>query len=286
MKIWHTGLLIVLMLSTACGGDSTSTSKLESTPASSDTAGLTPTAVVDKTVVEPTATNQPNPKSTPVSSDMVDVIPTATIGKTVVDPTATNQPDSTSDPAEESTTLQEGFVAVTLNDTSTARYMIRERLARLELPNDAIGQTEKVSGSIIFDAQGSIQDSSHFIVNVATLVSDESKRDRYVRNNTLNTAIYPEVYFKLLSIEGLNWPLPYTGSNQVKLIGEITIMDVTRSIAWDSDVIFSEDSLSGVARTTVLFEDFSMNKPSLSFILSVADEIRLELDFMADISRG
>jgi len=253
MKMWYAGLLIVLMLSNACGGDSPSTPKPESTPDSSEMAGFTPTAVADKTVVEPTATNQPNSKAVPV---------------------------------EESATLQDGFVAVTLTDTSTARYMIRERLARLELPNDAIGQTEKVSGSILFDTQGSIQDSSHFTVNVASLASDESKRDRYVRNNTLKTAIYPEVYFKLLSIEGLNWPLPSTGSDQVKFIGDITIMDVTRSIAWESDVIFSGQSLSGVARTMVLFEDFSINKPSLSFILSVADEIRLELDFTADISRG
>ena len=116
--------------------------------------------------------------------------------------TSTSSPDptgsiktNTSVPFE-TTTLQDGFVAVTLAVTSTARYKIRERLARLELPNDAIGQTKKVSGNIIFDAQGSIQDSSQFTVNVESLVSDESKRDRYVRNNTLNTGIYPEIYFK------------------------------------------------------------------------------------------
>ena len=63
-------------------------------------------------------------------------------------------------------------------------------------------------------------------------------------------------------------------------------MDVTRSITWHADVIFSEQSLTGVARTTVLFEDFSITKPSLSFILSVADEIRLELEFSAAISRS
>jgi len=181
--------------------------------------------------------------------------------------------------------LQDEFVVVTLADTSTARYLIREKLAKLELPNDAIGETKQVSGNIIFDAKGAIQDSSHFTVNVGSLVSDESKRDRYVRNNTLKTGIYPEVHFKLRSIEGLSWPLPSTGSDQFKFIGDITIMDVTRSIAWESDVAFSEQSLTGIAKTTILFEDFSINKPSLSFILSVADEIRLELDFTADILR-
>ena len=82
----------------------------------------------------------------------------------------------------ESTVMNNGFVSVSLSDTSTARYLIRERLARLELPNDAIGETEQVTGRIIFDAQGSIQDSSQFTVNVKSLVSDESRRDRYVRN--------------------------------------------------------------------------------------------------------
>ena len=186
----------------------------------------------------------------------------------------------------ESTIMKDGFVSVSLSDTSTARYVIRERLARLELPNDAIGETKQVTGRIIFDAQGSIQDSSQFTVNVKSLVSDESRRDRYVRNNTLKTGTYPEVYFKIWSIEDLSWPLPSTGSHQFRFIGDITIMDVTRSITWDADVIFSEQSLTGVARTTVLFEDFSITKPSLSFILSVADEMKLELEFSAVISRS
>ena len=204
---------------------------------------------------------------------------------------STLQPDSTvpiktnTAVSIETPILHDGFVVITLVDTSTARYLIREKLAKLELPNDAIGETKQVSGNIIFDPQGSIQDSSHFTVNVGSLVSDESKRDRYVRNNTLKTRIYPEVHFKLRSIEGLKWPLPSTGSDQLKFIGDITIMDVTRSIAWEADVIFSEQSLIGIAKTAVLFEDFSITKPSLSFILSVADEIRLELDFTAEISR-
>ena len=201
-------------------------------------------------------------------------------------PSITPEMNTKTSVPSESTVMNNGFVSVSLSDTSTASYLIRERLARLELPNDAIGETEQVTGRIIFDAQGSIQDSSQFTVNVKSLVSDESRRDRYVRNNTLKTEIYPEVYFKIQSIEDLSWPLPSTGSHQFRFIGDITIMDVTRSITWHADVIFSEQSLTGVARTTVLFEDFSITKPSLSFILSVADEIRLELEFSAAISRS
>ncbi len=185
----------------------------------------------------------------------------------------------------ENVAAKDGFVSISLTDTTTARYLIRERLARLELPNDAVGETKEVTGNILFNSQGSVQNSSQFTVNVKSLVSDESRRDRYVRNNTLKTGMYPEVYFKLLEVKDLGWPIPSEGSHQFSLIGDITIMDVTRSITWDAEVIFSEQSLTGVARATILFEDFAITKPSLSFILSVADEIRLELDLSASILR-
>ena len=65
----------------------------------------------------------------------------------------------------------------------------------------------------------------------------------------------------------------------VDLIGDLTITDVTRPVIWSTVVEFSSDKIVGNASVTVTFEEFGMRKPRFAFIISVADEIKLELDF-------
>ncbi len=57
------GSLACLAILAGCGGSSPSTQKFEAARDPSGMAGLTPTAIVKKTVVEPIATNEPTPKS-------------------------------------------------------------------------------------------------------------------------------------------------------------------------------------------------------------------------------
>jgi hypothetical protein len=59
-----------------------------------------------------------------------------------------------------------------------ARYRVRERLVGYELPNDAVGETKSVTGTIAFDSSGNvIRQESKFVVDAATFVSDKNSRD-------------------------------------------------------------------------------------------------------------
>ena len=66
---------------------------------------------------------------------------------------------------------------------TAARYRVREQLMGNDLPNDAIGETKTLNGAISFDSSGKvIRQSSRFVVNAGTFVSDKNRRDDTTRS--------------------------------------------------------------------------------------------------------
>ena len=61
----------------------------------------------------------------------------------------------------------------------------------------------------------------------------------------------------------------------------MTLHGVTSKLTWDVVAEFNSGTLTGQSRTSFTFDKFDIEKPSLFFILSVEDDIRLELDFIA-----
>ena len=212
---------------------------------------------------------------------------TATAVPTVSPPTATSPatdeavttPESGG--AVDAETPSEGLSAE-LQEGTVARYLIREELASVELPFDAIGETSEVSGAFTFTADGEIApDSSRIVLNAASLRSDEANRDRYLRGNGIQTATYPEIIFVATSIDGLEWPLPTSGEASFTILGDLTVRDVTRPVEWETVATFGVNSVTGTAKTNFTFGEFEMEVPDLFFIVSLEDNIRLELDFVA-----
>ena len=175
-----------------------------------------------------------------------------------------------------------GGLSATLQEGTLARYLIREELASIELPFDAIGETSEVSGAFTFTADGEIvPESSRIVLNAASLRSDEENRDRYLRRNGIQTATYPEIIFVATSIDGLEWPLPASGEAEFTINGDLTVRDVTRRVEWQTTATFDSNSVTGTAKTDFTFGEFEMEVPDLFFIVSLEDNIRLELDFIA-----
>jgi polyisoprenoid-binding protein YceI len=160
------------------------------------------------------------------------------------------------------------------------RYRVREQLARVNLPNDAIGKTNAVTGEIAFDSSGKvITDASRFVIDASSLQSDRERRDGYVRTRTLETAQYPAIVFRPVAVQGLTWPLPTQGTDTFQLRGDLTIKGVTRPTVWFSTAHFADSSATGTAGTAFNFADFQLAQPRVPVVLSVADTIRLEYDF-------
>jgi polyisoprenoid-binding protein YceI len=79
---------------------------------------------------------------------------------------------------------------------TVARYKVREQLAGISFPSDAVGTTQAVTGTIVVNPDGTIDAAkSKITVDLTTIQSDQQMRDGYVRNNTLETQKYPTLEF-------------------------------------------------------------------------------------------
>ena len=144
-----------------------------------------------------------------------------------------------------------------------------------------------MSGAITFGADGAVDsDASKFSVGMGGFVSDEDRRDNYVRNRLFDTRQFPRAELVVTDAPGLPWPLPESGEAAFQIVGDLTIQGVSRSVTWDAIATFSADSVEASASTTVTFDQFEIAKPALAFIISVEDEIRLEMDIIASIERN
>ncbi len=162
-------------------------------------------------------------------------------------------------------------------DGSEANYRVREQLAGVSFPNDAVGVTRGVSGHIAFDDAGSLLEGSTVVVDLAALVSDQSRRDAFVRNNTLQTARFPTATFVPTALGGVTFPVPTDGEADIEITGELTVRGVTRTVAWTGVATFDADEVWLEATTTFTFADFELVKPRVASVLSVADQITLEI---------
>ena len=183
--------------------------------------------------------------------------------------------------------LAPGEVLVALEDGSRARYRVQEQLASLDLPNDAVGETNQVTGVVVFRPDGTVDETrSQFTIHMDTLKSDESRRDSYLSRNAIETAAYPLAHFVPQEAIGLPWPLPSTGTLSFQLAGNMTIRETTAALTWDMTATLAQGDATGKATTRFTFGHFGMRVPQLFFILSVEDDIRLELDLSACVIRG
>ncbi len=173
---------------------------------------------------------------------------------------------------------------VMADNGNTARYLVREQLAGVDFPNDAVSETNTVTGAVVFNANGEvIQDESRIAVNITGLTSDNNRRDGYIQRQILEGETYPVVELVPIQTSGLEFVLPSSGTATFDIVGYLTVRGVTEVTSRRVTAQFLEISMTGTARTEFTFAEFGMEKPSVGTVLSVADAIRLELDFNLNV---
>ena len=161
-----------------------------------------------------------------------------------------------------------------------ARYRVREQLVGKDLPNDAVGTTTGVTGRLVVEPNGRVvRDSSRIVVDVASLKSDQSRRDGFLRRRTLQTDSFPTVTLVPTAFRGGTGTLPTTGTATFELLGDLTVRGVTRPSVWQVTARAEGGAVSGTATTAFTFKDFALDQPRVPVLLSVADTIKLEYDF-------
>lgn len=183
--------------------------------------------------------------------------------------------------AGQSSPPESGEVRLVVGATGNeARYRVREQLAGLDFPNDAVGTTGAVSGEIVLDQTGRVDvERSTIIVDLRGLRSDKERRDGYVQRRTLETDQFPEAVLRVTGLGALPSPLPERGTFTFTLTGDLTIRGATRPTTWSVEARAEGDHYYGTATTRFTFTEFGLAKPRVASVLSVEDDIVLEYQF-------
>jgi polyisoprenoid-binding protein YceI len=165
---------------------------------------------------------------------------------------------------------------------SRATFRVREQLVGVQLPSDAVGTTDAVSGRIALRREGGVAaEASRVSVDLRELRTDDPRRDSFIRQNTLQTGQFPLAEFIPRAAAGLPAPLPPSGEHAFRLSGTMAIRGVPKDVTWDVTARRSGTQLAARATTTVKFGDFGMAPPKAEPVVLVVDEVRLELDLVA-----
>jgi polyisoprenoid-binding protein YceI len=166
-------------------------------------------------------------------------------------------------------------------DQSEASYEVQEKFVQLPAPTKAVGRTNTIDGEFQLQMGDSpVLQSNHFTVDLRTLTSDQARRDRFIREQWLESDRYPIAEFTATRIEQM--PGRYVEGQQIplKITGNMKIRDVTRELTFDTTAVLQGNTISGTATTFLLMRDFGFDPPSLA-ILSVEDGVNLTVKFTA-----
>jgi polyisoprenoid-binding protein YceI len=164
---------------------------------------------------------------------------------------------------------------------SEARFLIDEVLRGADVT--VVGTTDQVAGQIGLDPNAPQSAQVGVIqVNARDLATDSEFRDRAIKNAILLTNEHEFVTFTPTAIEGLPETVTVGQPFSFQINGDLSIAGSTQAVVFEVTVTpMSDTEISGTAVTTVLYRDFGLNIPDSPAVDTVADEVRIELDFIA-----
>jgi polyisoprenoid-binding protein YceI len=220
-------------------------------------------------VAEPTAT--PAPVAAPAETEPA-ASPTAAPAE---EPTATAEP--TAEPAAAAAPV----IFEIVQAESEARFIIDEVLRGS--PVRVVGVTDQVAGQIAIDpANPAATQLGEVRINARTLATDNDFRNRAIRNQILDTNTYEFVTFQPTELVGLPETVAVGQPFTFQVVGDLTVKDVTQPVTFDVTVNpVSETRIEGLATTTFPYRDFGVSIPEVPSVDLVADDVTLELEFVA-----
>jgi len=166
-------------------------------------------------------------------------------------------------------------------ERSLATIRVREQVAAIPAPGDAMLTTRAFTGAVVLLPDGGFATGSSFAADLDTLKSDEPLRDEWIKFNTLNTRVYPRAEFTLARVSGVPMPISAQGEWAATLEGTMKIHGVERRLEWPVQVTRSSGEVRVRGATAFHFGDYGMAVPANRLILSVVDDVRLEIDLVA-----
>ena len=148
---------------------------------------------------------------------------------------------------------------------SIVGYRVKETIVGQK--TEGVGRTSEIVGSLtIVDEQVT---AAEFTVDMTTLVSDSTRRDRQVNTRILDTVNFPTATFTLKEPITLT-PEALAGSDfSVDTTGTLTLRGVTKDIDLTLIARLVDDVIEVNGSIQIVFTDWSIPDPSISSIIVV-----------------
>lgn len=169
-----------------------------------------------------------------------------------------------------------GVVFTVVPGESAATYTVREKLARLPLPSNAVGRTTAITGTIRLDGG-----ASTITVDLRTLESDQPMRDRFIRERGgIQSERYPYAQF---TVTQLDLPSEYRLGETVSraVTGMMKIREVERPLTFQVEARLQDTTLYIVGRTDFTWADFDIPPPNVAGVVQVEDTVHIEVLIVA-----
>ena len=161
---------------------------------------------------------------------------------------------------------------------SVVGYRVKEILFGQD--TEGVGRTSAVTGSLVI--ANSEVTSAEFSVDMTSLKSDSSRRDRQVNDRILDTATYTTATFALNEPIALT-PEALAGSDiTVNTIGTLTLRGVTNSVPVTLVARLVDNVIEVNGTIKIVFAEWQIPDPSISAIVV---EDRGLLEFLIRFSR-
>jgi polyisoprenoid-binding protein YceI len=157
---------------------------------------------------------------------------------------------------------------------SKATYSVQERLTRFPAPDNAVGTTDQVSGTIYLDGRPSIVS-----VDVRTFKSDDRGRDAHLLRDPGLANFAPAQF----TVSQLDLPSTYRPGDTITMNvpGMMALNNVQKPLTFAVEARYQDGTLYVHGQTSFKFEDFNIKQPQYQEVLSIDDNIHAEVLLVA-----
>lgn len=165
---------------------------------------------------------------------------------------------------------------------SVAGYRVREKLANLPAPSDAVGRTNAITGQVVIDGSGSSYTARNatFTVDVSQLKSDSDRRDSRIREIGLETARFPQATFTATGPITIPPDAVDGKTVTVPVEGEFNLHGVTKTVSIPLEVRRNGTQIEILGNYEFAWSDFGMTAPSVPPFVSVTGNPKLEFKLL------
>jgi polyisoprenoid-binding protein YceI len=157
-------------------------------------------------------------------------------------------------------------------------YRVKEQLTFLGSPNEAVGRSSAVTGTM--EVAGDTVEQVRIEADLTQLTSDEGRRDNAIRQRGLESERHPTATLELAEPIQLA-STPAQGQDvRGQGAGRLTVHGVTREVDLDLTGRWSGSTIQVVGQLPVKMTDYQIEPPRFGPVVSIEDSLAVDFNLV------